>query len=30
MDRNGKKIKEVDFTGRQIWPQGPKHKHKKS
>jgi hypothetical protein len=29
MDRTGKKVKEVDFNGRQIWPYGPKHKHKK-
>ncbi|MBI1337368.1 MAG: hypothetical protein GC164_10450 [Phycisphaera sp.] len=25
-DRKGRKIREVDFAGRQIWPMGPKHK----
>jgi len=30
MDQKGKKVKEVDFSGRQIWPGGPKHKHKKT
>lgn len=30
MDQKGKKVKEVDFNGRQIWPGGPKHKHKKT
>ncbi len=27
-DGKGKKIKEVDFNGRQIWPGGPKNKNK--
>ncbi len=27
-DRNGNKIKEVDFEGNQIWPNGPKNKNK--
>ena len=26
--RTGKKIKEVDFAGRQIWPDGPKQRGK--
>jgi len=29
-DKKGNKIKEIDFYGRQIWPYGPKHKHKTS
>jgi hypothetical protein len=28
IDRKGRKIKEVDFQGRQIWPGGPKHRGK--
>ena len=28
-DFKGNKIKEVDFFGRQIWPDGPKNKNKK-
>ncbi len=28
-DRAGEKIKEVDFSGRQIWPGGPKNMNKK-
>lgn len=24
-DRTGKKIKEVDFNGRELWPNGPKN-----
>jgi len=27
-DRRGNKIREVDFEGRQIWPDGPKNKNK--
>lgn len=27
-DRNGNKVREVDFGGRQIWPGGPKNKNK--
>lgn len=27
-DRRGKKIKEVDYNGREIWPNGPKNKNK--
>ncbi|HEX2854003.1 MAG TPA: hypothetical protein VHO24_12255, partial [Opitutaceae bacterium] len=27
-DRRGNKIKEVDFNGEQIWPDGPKNKNK--
>ena len=27
-DRKGKKVQEVDFEGRQIWPDGPKNKNK--
>lgn len=27
-DRNGNKIREVDFNGVQIWPGGPKNKNK--
>ena len=26
LDRKGNKIMEVDFEGRQLWPEGPKHK----
>ena len=29
-DRTGRKIKEVDFYGRQIWPYGPKNRNKRS
>jgi hypothetical protein len=25
MDRTGTKIKEVDFNGRELWPNGPKN-----
>lgn len=28
-DKKGKKVKEVDFDGKQIWPDGPKNKNKK-
>ena len=28
-DRRGKKIKEVEFNGRRIWPGGPKNKGKR-
>jgi len=27
-DRRGNKIREVDFNGNQIWPDGPKNKNK--
>jgi hypothetical protein len=27
-DRKGNKVKEVDYNGRQIWPDGPKNKNK--
>ncbi len=27
--KTGKKVKEVDFEGNQIWPDGPKNKNKK-
>lgn len=27
-DRKGNKIREVDFKGRRIWPDGPKNKNK--
>ena len=27
-DPKGKKVKEVDFDGRKIWPGGPKNKNK--
>lgn len=27
--RTGKKVKEVDFGGRRIWPGGPKNKNKR-
>jgi hypothetical protein len=27
-DRKGNKVKEIDFNGRQIWPDGPKNKNK--
>ncbi len=27
-NKNGQKIKEVDFSGIQIWPDGPKNKNK--
>lgn len=26
--KNGNNIKEVDYYGRQIWPDGPKNKNK--
>ena len=29
MDRTGKKIKEIDFYGKQIWPYGTKNKNKR-
>jgi hypothetical protein len=28
-DSKGRKIKEIDFNGNEIWPGGPKHKGKK-
>ena len=28
-DSRGHKVKEVDFNGRQIWPDGPKNKNKR-
>ena len=28
-DRKGKKIKEIDFKGNKIWPNGSKNKNKK-
>ena len=28
-DRTGKKIKEIDFNGKQIWPYGKKNKNKR-
>lgn len=28
VSKNGKKVKEVDFNGNQIWPGGPKNKNK--
>ena len=28
-DRKGKKIREVDFNGEQLWPEGPKQRGKK-
>jgi len=28
IDANGKKVREVDFSGRQLWPKGPKNKGK--
>jgi len=28
-DRTGKKIKEIDFHGKQIWPHGKKNKNKR-
>lgn len=28
-DRKGNKIREVDFRGVQIWPEGPKNKNKR-
>jgi hypothetical protein len=28
-DKKGKKIREVDFDGNQIWPEGPKNKNKR-
>ena len=28
-DRKGNKIKEIDFNGNQIWPNGPKNKNKR-
>ena len=27
-NKKGKKIKEVDFDGNEIWPNGPKNKNK--
>jgi hypothetical protein len=27
--KTGKKVKEVDFNGNQIWPDGPKNKNKR-
>jgi len=27
--KTGRKIKEIDFNGKQIWPNGPKNKNKK-
>ena len=27
-DRQGRKVKEIDFAGNQIWPGGPKNKGK--
>lgn len=27
--KTGKKVKEVDYNGNQIWPNGPKNKNKK-
>ncbi len=27
--KTGKKMREVDFSGVQIWPDGPKNKNKK-
>jgi hypothetical protein len=27
-DASGRKIREVDFSGIQIWPQGPKNRNK--
>ena len=27
--KTGRKLKEVDFEGKQIWPQGPKNKNKR-
>jgi hypothetical protein len=28
--KSGKKIKEIDFEGNQIWPDGPKNKNEKN
>jgi hypothetical protein len=28
MDRKGNKIREVDFSGNELWPNGPKNKNK--
>ena len=28
MDSDGRKIREVDFDGREIWPGGPKNRGK--
>ncbi|MBU2714149.1 RHS repeat-associated core domain-containing protein [Zooshikella harenae] len=28
-DTKGKKVKEIDFDGNQIWPNGPKNKNKR-
>lgn len=28
-DNKGKKVREVDFNGKEIWPNGPKNKNKK-
>ncbi len=27
--KTGKKVKEIDFDGNQIWPDGPKNKNKR-
>lgn len=27
-DKKGRKIKEIDYMGHQIWPHGPKNKNK--
>jgi hypothetical protein len=27
-DRRGRKVREVDFQGRELWPNGPKNKNK--
>lgn len=29
-NKKGKKIREVDYDGKEIWPNGPKNKNKKS
>ena len=26
--KTGKKVKEIDYNGQQIWPNGPKNKNK--
>ena len=28
-DKKGKKVKEIDYKGNQIWPNGTKNKNKK-
>ncbi len=28
-DKKGNKVKEIDFNGNQIWPNGPKNKNRK-